>query len=114
MDRLHSISAAGYESLETKLAEEYLVGDLAERFKALGDATRLRIVLALQERELCVHDLARLIGTSESNASHQLRILRGLNIVKFRKQGKQSIYSLDDEHIAHMIQDMQQHLSEEK
>lgn len=110
---LHNINEAQFELLEKRLADAESVEGLAERFKALGDTTRLQIVLALKQEDLCVHDLARLIGTSESNTSHQLRILRSLKIVKFRKEGKQSIYSIDDEHITHLIEDMQEHLSEE-
>ena len=85
---------------------------LAETFKVLGDPTRLRIVLALAADELCVCDLAELIGVSVSAISHHLRLLRGLKLVKFRKEGKMVHYSLDDEHIENIIHDAQIHVTE--
>ncbi len=109
---LHSITVEHFEQTRQQLADDFGVQDLAERFKALSDPTRLRIVLALKKQELCVHDLAQLIETSESNTSHQLRLLRNAKIVKYRKRGKQSFYSIDDEHITHIIEDMQSHLDE--
>jgi len=111
-NQLHSISVERFEETQQLLEDDFGVQDLAERFKALCDPTRLRIVLALKAQELCVHDLAQLIDTSESNASHQLRLLRNAKIVKYRKKGKRSFYSIDDEHITHIIEDMQSHLNE--
>ena len=80
------------------------IDHLTELFKVLGDKTRLKIVLALANEELCVCDLAWLIQLSVSAVSHQLRILRNLKLVKFRKSGKMVYYSLDDEHISHLIE----------
>lgn len=72
---------------------------LSETFKAIGDSTRIRILYALSQVELCVCDLAEVLEMSQSAISHQLRILRNLRLVKFRKEGKNVFYSLDDEHI---------------
>jgi ArsR family transcriptional regulator, lead/cadmium/zinc/bismuth-responsive transcriptional repressor len=72
---------------------------LAEAFAALGDPTRVRIVSALLDRELCVCDLAALLGMTQSAVSHQLRLLRDLRLVKARKQGRVVYYTLDDRHI---------------
>src|SRR6266545_469216 len=72
---------------------------LANTFKALGEPGRVKILLALAEQELCVCDLASLSGMSTSAISHQLRILRHLNLVRCRKEGKMAFYSLEDEHI---------------
>lgn len=75
------------------------VMQLSETFKALGDPTRIRIIQALRQAELCVCDLSQVLDLSQSAISHQLRVLRNLRLVKFRKEGKNVFYSLDDEHI---------------
>lgn len=77
---------------------------VAETFKVLGDATRLRIVDSLSRDELCVCDLALIVGASQSTVSHSLRALRQMRLVKYRKDGKIAYYSLDDEHIAPLLQ----------
>lgn len=76
---------------------------LAEIFKAMGDGTRIRILHALSREELCVCDLVDFLQASQSAVSHQLRVLRNLRLVKFRKEGKMAYYSLDDEHIAMLL-----------
>ena len=85
---------------------------MADLFKALGDPTRLRIVQALALEELCVCDLTALIDVSISAISHQLRLLRNLNLVKFRKSGKMAYYSLDDDHVQQLIHLAQEHSAE--
>lgn len=72
---------------------------IAETFKMLGDATRVKILHALSKRELCVCDISAVVGMGQSAVSHQLRLLRGASLVKYRKEGKMVWYSLDDEHI---------------
>jgi len=76
-----------------------VVRKLAQTFKVLGDPTRTQILYALAQDELCVCDLACLLGKTQSAISHQLRILRNLDLVKYRKEGKIAYYSLDDKHI---------------
>ncbi len=76
---------------------------LAEIFKAMGDGTRIRILHALALEELCVCDLANLLGVTQSALSHQLRVLRNLRLVKPRKAGKMVFYSLDDDHIINLV-----------
>ena len=88
------------------------ISNLAETFKILGDPTRLRIVLALAKEELCVCDLATLFELSVSAISHQLRLLRSMKLVKYRKAGKMVYYSLDDEHIEAVIRLAQTHVRE--
>lgn len=74
-------------------------------FKALAVETRLKIVFALcQEDELCVCDVANIIGSSEATASHHLRTLKQLGLVKYRKEGKMAFYSLDDDHVRQLVQ----------
>lgn len=79
--------------------------DLTDTFKALSDPTRLRVICALQNNELCVGDIALMLKISDSLVSHQLRILRNLKLVIFRKEGKASHYSLDDQHINSLIKE---------
>ncbi|NOY78317.1 MAG: helix-turn-helix transcriptional regulator [Calditrichaeota bacterium] len=86
--------------------------DMAGLLKSLADPTRLRIVQALLLEELCVCDISAIVNVSISAISHQLRLLRNMRIVKFRKQGKQVFYSLDDEHIAQLVQTALEHVSE--
>jgi ArsR family transcriptional regulator len=76
---------------------------LAASFKVLGDPTRTKIISALLEEELCVCDLASLIGLSHSAISHQLRVLRNMDLVKYRKDGRIAYYSLDDDHISAIL-----------
>jgi DNA-binding transcriptional ArsR family regulator len=76
---------------------------LTELFKMLGDDTRLKICLVLARRELCVSDVAGLVGMSESAVSHQLRIMKAMRLVTYRKEGKMTFYMLDDEHIEELI-----------
>ena len=77
---------------------------LAEIFGAMGDPTRLRLLFALATEELCVCDLSALLGVSVSAVSHQLRLLRGLRLVKFRREGRLAYYSLDDHHVAALLE----------
>lgn len=83
---------------EKELADE-VVYDLAELFKTMGDPTRIKILYALKERELCVCDLSELLNMSSSAISHQLRVLRNNKLVKYRKEGRSVYYSLDDDHV---------------
>lgn len=76
---------------------------LAEMFSALSDPTRLRIVSLLSESELCVGDLAEALGMSQSTVSHQLRTLRDRRLVRWRREGRQIFYALDDEHVADLF-----------
>lgn len=86
--------------------------NLANLFKALGDNTRMRILNALQVSELCVCDLVDILGMTQSAISHQLRVLRSSKIVKYRKEGKNVYYSLDDEHVSRLLDDGLEHVKE--
>jgi DNA-binding transcriptional ArsR family regulator len=99
-------------SAKKSLKPDETILRLTETFKILSDPTRLKIVLALSEGELCVYDIAELLGVTESAISHQLRLLKTLRMVKQRKEGKLVFYSLDDEHIEDLIRVATQHLSE--
>ena len=85
---------------------------LAQTYKALGDPTRLKIVMALEGGEMCVCDLAAFLGLSESAVSHQLRRLKDLALVKHRREGQILFYSLDDDHVAALLKVGLEHVLE--
>lgn len=87
---------------------------LAELFKALGDYTRVRILYALSEKELCVCALAEILEMSQSATSHQLRLLRAARLVRYRKDGKNVYYALDDDHVANLLKQGLEHVREER
>jgi len=100
------------ENQKISLSESEIVS-LADTFKALSDPTRLRIILALLNHpELYVYDLALQSEVSVSATSHQLRLLRNLHLVKYRKEGKYVNYSLDDDHINRLIKEAIKHVKE--
>ena len=92
-------------------AEDVLY-DLGDFFKLLGDGTRIKILNALFYSEMCVCDIAALLGMTQSAISHQLRVLKQGRLVKHRKEGKSVYYSLDDEHIKHIIEQGLTHIKE--
>jgi DNA-binding transcriptional ArsR family regulator len=85
---------------------------LAETFRVLGDPTRVRILDAISGGELCVHDIAARAGISESAASHQLRLLRGMRLVRTRRAGRLIFYGLDDHHIIELLRQALTHVQE--
>ena len=87
---------------------------MAEFFNALADPSRLRLMSALANRELCVCDLAAAVKVSESAVSHQLRILRSQRLVKYRREGRNIYYSLADNHVISLYQEVSEHLKEAK
>lgn len=97
--------------LECQPEDEYLY-DLAELFKVFGDTTRIKILYALFESELCVGDIAQILTLSQSAISHQLRILKDAKLVKFRREGKIIFYSLDDEHVRTILAMGMEHVEE--
>ena len=96
----------------TALGSDETILGLSELFHALGDPTRLKIVLALSLGELCVADLARAISMSDSAVSHQLRLLKTLRLIRSRKAGKQVYYALDDEHVEDVLRIGRVHVGE--
>ena len=91
------------ERLRGHLIDVATANRLGELFKVLGDPTRLRIISLLLEHELCVHTLQSALGMSQSAISHQLRALRQLNLVRFRKVGRHVYYALDDDHVHELV-----------
>ena len=94
------------------LADDEVLYDLAELFKVFGDTTRMKILYALFESELCVNDIALRLSMTPSAVSHQLRILKTSKLVKFRRDGKTVFYSLDDDHVRSMIAMGLEHITE--
>jgi DNA-binding transcriptional ArsR family regulator len=108
------LDPAKVAALKKKLLSEASVGALAETFKLLGDTTRVRILDALSRSELCVCDIAGLLGLSESAVSHQLRLLRGVRLVRPRRAGRMVFYTLDDQHIVGLFEQGLEHVEERK
>lgn len=100
------------EKLKEELPPEELLYDLAELFKVFGDSTRIKILYALFESELCVCDIAQALAMTQTAVSHQLRVLKANKLVKFRKEGKNVFYSLDDDHVRRIIDQGMEHLGE--
>lgn len=98
--------------VKDQLPSEETLYDLAELFKVFGDTTRIKIICALFESEMCVCDLSCLLNMTQSAISHQLRVLKSARLVKFRREGKVVYYSLDDEHIKHIYDAGLNHISE--
>jgi DNA-binding transcriptional ArsR family regulator len=89
--------------VRAKMPDENTLADLADLFKVFSDSTRVRILCALQHSDMCVCDIAVLLGMTKSAVSHQLRQLRQTRLVRNRKDGKVVYYSLDDEHVGNVF-----------
>jgi DNA-binding transcriptional ArsR family regulator len=111
---LVQIDLGRVRSLRAQLVAPDAVEGLADTFSALGDPTRVRILDALSHGELCVCDLAAVLGVSQSAVSHQLRLLRCLRLVRPRREGRIVFYSLDDQHIISIFKQTLQHVQEER
>ncbi len=95
-----------------EMPPEDVLFDLAELFKVFGDSTRIRILYVLFESEMCVCDIAQLLGMTQSAISHQLQVLKKSKLVKYRRQGKTVFYSLADSHVHTIIGQGMEHVSE--
>ena len=100
------------ERVRNLLPQDETLYDLAELFKIFGDSTRVKILYALLESELCVCDIAKLMEGSQSAVSHQLRVLKASKLVKFRREGKTVYYSLADEHVIRILSQGMEHILE--
>ncbi len=94
------------------LPNEEMLYDLADLFKVFADTTRIKILYCLMGKQLCVADIAEAINATQSAASHQLRILKQAHLVKFRRDGKNVIYELSDDHVYTMLSQGMTHLCE--
>lgn len=99
--------------VKEKMAPEEMLNDLAELFKVFGDPTRIKILSALFESEMCVGDIAVALGMSQSAISHQLRVLKQAKLVRYRKEGKSVYYALDDDHVYQIFYQGLNHINED-
>ncbi|MBR3882729.1 MAG: winged helix-turn-helix transcriptional regulator [Clostridia bacterium] len=98
--------------VKNNLLSDEEIFDLAELFKVFGDSTRMKIINALMKQDLCVCDIALITNSTPSAISHQLRVLKQAKLVKYRKEGKSVIYSLDDEHVKEIFEKGREHIEE--
>ncbi len=104
------VDEARLRGVHERLIDGLAATRLARTFKALSDPTRVRIISALMQSELCVHELAACLGMSQSAISHQLRTLREMRLVRRRKEGRHVYYALDDEHIRDLFRQGLEHV----
>ena len=109
---IKSIDESKVKAVRGAMLSDKDVYGLSETFGVLADSTRLKIIYALLMEELCVCDIASILGSSVSAVSHQLRILRNMRLVKFRKESKRVYYSLDDKHISRLFNEGLKHVRE--
>lgn len=100
------------DSEMTFMPNEELLYDLADFFKTFGDTTRVKILYALMEQDLCVADLAEAIGATQSAVSHQLRTLKQSRLVRAKREGKNVVYSLSDDHVHSILDQGMTHICE--
>lgn len=100
------------EEARHRALDDEATDELCQTFKALGDASRLKIMWALEHQEMCVCDLAALLGITESAVSHQLRLLRTLRLVKNRREGTILYYRLADDHVSQLFRIALEHIKE--
>ena len=98
------------EKVRNREDVDSILYDLSEAFRVLGDLSRVRILVALVGAEMCVRDLAESLDLTDSAVSHQLRILRNSRLVKFRKEGKNVLYSISDDHVATIFREGLEHV----
>ncbi len=99
-------------AVKKKMPDEEILYDVTELFKAFGDSTRIRILYVLFESDMCVGDIALLLGMTQSAISHQLKALKNARLIKSRKDGKTVFYSLSDSHVRTMIDQGIEHVTE--
>ena len=100
------------EAVKEKMPAEELLNELADFYKVFGDATRIKILCVLLRSEMCVCDLAEMLGMTQSAISHQLRVLKQNRLVKYRKEGKTVLYTLADEHVFTILSQGIEHVEE--
>lgn len=108
----HTHEHAASDLVDPSLPDEEMLYDLADLFKVFADTTRIKILYSLMEQELPVAAIAEAVGVSQSAVSHQLRSLKQAHLVKFRKDGKQIIYALSDDHVYTMLSQGLTHICE--
>lgn len=110
--KIKSVNKTKVKAVKKSMLSDNEVNSLSETFSVLADPTRTKIIYALSREELCVCDIANILGISISAVSHQLRVLRNMRLVKFRKEAKMVYYSLDDKHINRLFNEGLKHIRE--
>lgn len=100
------------DRLKNELPSDEMLTEISDVFKVFGDSTRIRILWVLFDAEVCVFEIAEKLGMTQSAISHQLRVLKHARLVKARREGKNTFYSLDDEHVKRIIEQVMIHISE--
>ncbi|MGN1310933.1 MAG: ArsR/SmtB family transcription factor [Clostridia bacterium] len=100
------------EKVKKSMPTDEFLFDMAELFKVFGDSTRMKIISALLDNELCVGEIANITNTTSSAISHQLRVLKQAKLVKYRREGKTIFYSLDDDHVKLLYEVGEKHIEE--
>lgn len=100
------------DKVKNEMPTDELIAELSDVFKVFGDGTRIRILWVLFDREVCVYDIAEAVNMTQSAVSHQLRVLKQARLVKARRVGKNTFYSLDDEHVKRIIEQVMIHIAE--
>ena len=113
MEELCCVHSDRVQSALKKMPRQETLYDLAELYKMFGDSTRISILCALLDGEMCVGDIAALLSMGQSAISHQLRVLKQMKLVKNRREGKTIFYSLADEHITTILSQGIEHIEEE-
>ncbi len=106
------ISVADIKALRRNLPDERDVQALAELLRVLGDPTRVRILSTLKAEPMCVKDLSAVLGMQQTAVSHQLKVLRHNRLVRYRREGKMAVYTLDDEHVEDLFRVGMEHIQE--
>lgn len=106
------LDEAAIRRLQDDLPDDEVLYDLAELFRVFGDSTRIKILYALHDSELCVQDIADAVQLSQSAVSHQLRVLKDSKLVRFRREGKTVFYALDDDHVRSILSMGMDHIEE--
>jgi DNA-binding transcriptional ArsR family regulator len=109
---IECIHEKAVKEVKSNMQDDDVLLEVSDNFKIFGDLTRIKIMQALYLKELCVCDLSAVLEANQSTISHQLRILRSKNLVKFRKQGKMAYYSLADDHVVKIIEMGIEHATE--
>ena len=109
---IEDINIEKVEKVKKNMPEDEFLFDMSELFKVFGDSTRMKIISALLDNELCVGELANITNTTSSAISHQLRVLKQAKLVKYRREGKTIFYSLDDDHVRQIYEIGEKHMEE--
>ena len=112
MEKTIIVNQDAVDKVLDALPDEEILYDVAELFKVFGDSTRIKIICVLFESEMCVYDIATLLGMSQSAISHQLRVLKQMDLVKNRRDGKTIFYALADDHIITILNQGLNHIEE--